>query len=760
MNPANFADLPVEPVVGALRIAGGVRLEDAAPCAATLAPPPRVGRGREGERLFLLSDLTGPASPHLYRELREVVAKTYWSATGSVTAALRQAAAAANRYLFHTNLHAAPSDRCDGSLICAASHGDDVFILQAGSGRACFLRGERLECFSRGEEPAPLGRGRLADVCLYHVFVTPGDTLLLASPTLIREAGVGAVARVLPRAGVQEVMDGLEQIGAGADLVALVVRWALPGEAPGSPDVPQPVPRPRRELPQRKPRSEAAAIREPPRPTLRSRAAVSPDSGEFGRAVEPRELPRPKPRARPKPARPPGPSLGERMQEGVRLVGGGIAAAGVGLAGGARTLFRRMLPGPEREARLRARSRRPRASRSAPKENRTVMMAVAIGIPVVLAIVVAWAYFSFGAEVRFRDLINRAEEEAALAQATGGFSEGARPHWEAALEHATAASALRPDAPVATALRSQAQAVLDFLDGIVRLQPVHLWDFGPGTVPRQLAIHGQMVFVLDRAEGWIAQLTLNPAGDGVVEQGDSPIVVQTGQQIGGEEVGSLVDFAWVSAGGERQTSGLLTLEEGGALVGYDPAWMDEGGVPRLTRSLLGTPPTGTSRAVGSFGGRFYILDVVADQIWRYEPRGYVYPEQPDRYFVVPPDRPLADVLDMVIDGHVYLLYQDGIVIKYLRGEPQPFDVRGLPGDISQAVALALDPDGGSGVVYVADRGDDQRAGRVVVLGPDGVFQEQYCADEAFDVLEALAVDEAARRLYVISGGRLYVASLP
>jgi hypothetical protein len=46
------------------------------------------------------------------------------------------------------------------------------------------------------------------------------------------------------------------------------------------------------------------------------------------------------------------------------------------------------------------------------------------------------------------------------------------------------------------------------------------------------------------------------------------------------------------------------------------------------------------------------------------------------------------------------------------------------------------------------------------LGPDGAFQAQFRADEAFDALEALAVDEAAGRLYVVSGGRLYVASLP
>jgi hypothetical protein len=74
----------------------------------------------------------------------------------------------------------------------------------------------------------------------------------------------------------------------------------------------------------------------------------------------------------------------------------------------------------------------------------------------------------------------------------------------------------------------------------------------------------------------------------------------------------------------------------------------------------------------------------------------------------------------------------------------------------------VDRDGSSGAVYVADA----RNKRVVVLGPDGTFQAQLRADEAvgadaaFDALESLVVDEPARRLYLVSGGRLYVASLP
>jgi len=790
MNTAQSVTSEIEPIVGALCVVGGTRVEGASPCTATLTPPPRAARGRESELLFVLLDLTGPASPHLYRELHAVVAQAYWSTTGSITAGLRQAAAAANGHLFRSNLRSAPSDRCEGGLISAVLHDDDLFILQAGSGRACFAHGEHVGRFSRGEEPPPLGVGPLADVRLYHTFVAPGDMLLLASPALIRQVGDVGLARVLSRAGVKAVLDGLEQVGAGADFAALVVHWALPEEEPASRELPRPVPRHEREptRPERMPlRSERSDAR--PRPARK--------------VPRPERMPLRSKRsdARPKPARGPGPGLAGRIKGGLRSAGRGIAAFGAWLAGGVRTLFRRMLPGPQRATRRRARSPRP-----APRENRTVMMAIAIGIPVVLAIVVALAYLSFGTNARVRGFISQAEAEVALAQAAEDNDgdrhlEEARLHWEMALDHARNATRLRPGDPVATALQAQARAAIDLFDGIVRLQPALLWDFGPGTgVPgyeRQLVIHGQMIFVLDPGGGWVAKLTLSPTGvpvsptgvpvsptgvpvsptgvpvsptgvpvspngDRVVEQGDSPILVQTGQDVGGGEVGAMVDCVWGSPGDERQASSLLILEEDGGVVSYDPAWVDEDGSPRLARSFLGTSPS-SPKVVDSFGGRLYILDTDANQIWRYDPREDTYPDRPDRYFATSPPRSLADALDMVIDGHIYVLYEEGEILQFLRGEHQPdFDVRGLPGDGMQAVALAVDQDGSSGAVYVADAGNK----RVIVLGPDGAFQAQLRPDaavgagEAFDALESLVVDESARRLYVVSGGRLYVASLP
>lgn len=715
MNIPNLTPPPIEPIVGALRVAGGASL-DADFCAAALPSPPRAARGREGEHLFMLLDLDGQASPHLHRDLREVMAQTYWATTGSVTAALRQAAAAASRRLFQANLRSTPSGRCYGGLTCAVLRGDDLFIIQAGPARPCVLSGGRLECFCN-EELRKLGVGPLTDARLYHAYVAAGDTLLLASPALLQKASGDVLARILNRAEIQDVVAGLEQIGGGADLVALVARVAAPGEAPPA--------------------------REPP---PRSRRPVE-------RPVEPL-APKPEPRPRPKPVRV-GPGLGERMERGIqragRGIGRGIVGAGAWLASSARALFWRMLPGPERESRRRARVPRP-----IPQENRTVMALFAIGIPILIAIVVALAYGSFGREARLQRLIDQAQEEAALAEEAGLISEEARPHWEAVLECANAAIEWRPDDPAIVALQAQAQAALDVLDGIVRLSLAHLADFGPGSAPRQLVVHGQMIFVLDAAAGWVVQLTLNPAGDGVLEQDVPPPLVHTGQEIGDRQVGKLVDITWMDSGGERQTSSLVVLEEDGALTSYDPAWGDAEGGRNLSRSLLGTPPTGASSAVDSFQGRLYILDTSAGQVWRYEPRGDTYPDQPDRYFVTSPPKPMGEALDVVIDGNVYLLYADGTILKFRQGENQPFETSGAPDGIGQAVAFAVDRDSRSGTVYVADRANS----RVIELKSDGTFHAQFHAAGVIDELEALAVDETAGRLYVLSGGRLYTASLP
>jgi hypothetical protein len=786
MNVSGSVDSQTSSVVGTLRVADGVR-RDAGPCATMSTAPPRAARGREGERLCFLLDLAGPATPHLYREMREVVVQEYWATSGSVTAAMRRAAAAANRHLFRFNLRVASPNRCYGGLTCAVLHGEDIFILHAGPGRSGVLHRGRFEAFPRDGQLPHLGMGVVADMRLYHAFAAAGDTLLLASSSIVQAAGDEGLARVLPRTDVREVLAGLEQVGAGVDFTALVARLAPPSVAPSfeAPrPVARPVPAPRSAAPALPPKEPAA--REVPGTQEAPGAPGAPWQSISARVTEGLQSPRRR-EARPpappdlppstyepvrEPVRDTGPGLGERVVDGARVVGRelgtgakngaravgrGVAAAGAALASGAKALFWRMLPGADRRAQQQKRVPRP-----VPKENRVVMMAIAVGIPILVALLTWFVYSTLGARAQFEGAKAQVEQAAQLALTSSVVSETRR-HWEDVLAKAEAANELKAGDERIAELQAQARKAIDDIDRVVRLGFVELANFGASDVPRRIVVHRQTVFVLDPVAGWVAYVNFGLTEDGIIIGEPSVTFVNTGMEIDGGTVGDLIDLVWVEAGSGRMASGLAILEEGGGLVNYDPAWGGEGGEPLLTRSFLDTTPR-DPRAISSFEGRLYVLDAGEGQgqIWRYDPQDEVYPNPAGHYFAVAPSRPLADAVDMAIDANVYILHEGGTIQKYLTGESQPFDTGGVRDGFSAPVSLAVDLEGNSDRVYVADQGHQ----RVVVLEADGAFLAEFRADEAYDTagalnaLEALAVDEAAGRFYAFSGGRLYVAPLP
>lgn len=752
-------DASTELIASALRVVDGVPLDDAQPFAAALPPPARLARGRRDEHLLFFFRPTGAASPHLCRDLREVVARVYWSTPGSVTAALRRAASATNHFLFEHNLNAEQSDRCYGGLSCAVIRQQDLFLLQAGPGWACVLRAKRLRCLPRGATLAHLGIGPLADVRLHHVLAAAGDTLLLASPALLREAGEDGLVRVLAHEDVGNVMDGLEQWGGNADFTALVVRWerARPTEVSVAREAPAQA-RPQVPSPVSAPPAGSYEMRQPVEEEVPVVEDTMPQFTSGGRQYLPSRDPRPPGKAFVTAAGRVSQGILRGVGRGlvslwhaVAAVGAGLGALGKWLIAAIGTTIRNTLPGPDRGGAYRSHRRPP------PQENRAVSIAVAVAIPILAAALIAVAHVKLAARSRFQGVIRQAEEHIALAQTAPVGSEEARAHWDAALEQAETAAALQPDDAAAQVLRDQVRDALDQLDGIQRLTLTQLADFGSSNAERRLVLSDQELFVLDPKEGWGARVPLDRIDEGD-DAANLVVLVRTGQRVEGLGVDRLVDCAWIRSAGGRQSSALLVLEENGRVVSYDPAWGTESGAPHLVRLELSRPLPERPVAVGSYEGQFYILDAAAEsggQIWRYRPRGNAYPEPPEAYFSQPPPIALDTAVDMAIDGHIYVLQADGTVQKFLGGEPVQFEIQGVPDGLGEVSDIAVDSRGG-GAVYVLDRGNN----RLIQLHADGSFRLQFRADDVFEGLEALAVSEAEKQLYVLDDGRLYAASLP
>jgi hypothetical protein len=714
--------------VETLYITGGRRVEGTPPSSSVLTPPLRRARRRNEVALLILLDLGENVPSYLYRELRDVAAQTFWSSAGSVTGALRRAVFAVNRALFEANLRATPEDRRYGGISCAALHKEEVFVAQAGPAWACSLCGGLLECFPREELPH-LGSAAYVDTRLAYVTPLDGDTLLLGSPQVGSLASEAALRQILEREDVGALLDGLEQIAALTDIQVLLARWpapqAVPALEPSSPQPEQPAPAP-----------PPVRVRQPTGPVRRVRVH------------DEERAPSPPPEARPRraPRRPPGEilrGLGQKLRGAALAVGGGALTLGRGLTklgatalDGMRTLFWRLLPGRERRPRRRPR----REPRPVPTENSRLMAALGLVILVIVTLITILAWRAYSSGLRQDQALDMARSHARQAEETNDPDEE-RAHWEAVLAYAASAE----DTDEISSLREQAQSALDALNGVLWVDPILIHDFGAHVQPRRLVVHGQAVFVLDAASAAVHQLSLDEAQE-QEQTGSSTVLVQTGPGVD-----QLVDMTWAGAGGARTSDGLVTLERGGSLISYEPAWYDPDRWPNRIY-LGGFPSDADPVAMCAYEGKLYMLDPATSQVWRYMPDGRGYPSGPEPYFAIASPRPLDDARDMAIDGSVYVLSAGGAVGKYYGGGAVAFDVTGVPDPAPSFVALAVSTTAPNGPVILADGADE----RLVVLTADGTFSAQLRSrGGAFQSLQQIALDETTGGLFVLAGGRLY-----
>ena len=369
------------------------------------------------------------------------------------------------------------------------------------------------------------------------------------------------------------------------------------------------------------------------------------------------------------------------------------------------------------------------------------MAGLALAILLIVVAVTVWAWVTYGTTMRNREVLEQAQACIQQAETTADPAV-ARAQWKTCLAILEEVE----DVPEATAMRERAQTALETLDRVRRVEPVLLWDFGESFRPRRLIVSEPFLFVLDGVGENLYRLTLNGSRNGVEEQGEIAPLLRQGQAVDQREVARLVDIVWAAAEGGRSAAGLLALEEGETLVVVD-AW----GMQRVT--LAKAPDQGSSVAMATFDGRLYLLDPAGGQIWRYLPEGEGYPGRPEPYFAVSPPRPLDGARDLAIDGNVYVLFDDGTVEKFFKGEEVAFEVTGVPEPEPRFVALVVDPSQQDGPVVLADAAGE----RLVVLQADGSFVEQVRAEgEAFQSLQMVARDPLSGRLYVLAGGRLYV----
>lgn len=408
------------------------------------------------------------------------------------------------------------------------------------------------------------------------------------------------------------------------------------------------------------------------------------------------------------------------------------------------------------EAPRRPARRKEEASERRPLTRIAIIAAILIPILVGLAILGYNFYQDYRTRQAFEAAYNAAQVDYRTASTTTDEDIAKAALTKAKEELAQAMELLPEDIE---AQRLQQELVL-LEEKLYRVTPLYympeLFRFvDQASRPVRVAVFDRDIYVLDAGLGVVTRHRLNELGDGLQPGEEAQEILRKGDQVSSVVVGNLIDLTVVPAGGALTEDTLCILDAGGNLFLY------AGGA----LSVQPLPNRGELRApllMDHFTeARLYILDVDADQIYRYTPTDEGYTAPPEPYFAAEAGVDLAGVRDISIDGDVWLLFGDRVE-RYQAGQKVEFVLQGLDKPLSSPVGLFATFVGETGPngahLFIADAGN----GRILELTKEGRFVRQLRPREGehFRELHDIYVDQTTGRLIFLAGSSLYLADVP
>jgi hypothetical protein len=373
---------------------------------------------------------------------------------------------------------------------------------------------------------------------------------------------------------------------------------------------------------------------------------------------------------------------------------------------------------------------------------------MSLGLILIVVFISLTKYLQLGGPLKAQELMDEAQGVREEAYETQSLDD-----WERLLDVSTQIVRLDPQRTEALALKTEAEQAIDALESAAVLSVHPLLELGTSPKPRRLLIANDWVYVLNTATDAMLGLRLNE--DRVSAPSDSATtILKQGQTLSGVTVDQLVDFAWLEPGGTFPDGAVLVYSEGGIVYIYEPA-LGPGSV--VYQKIEGDLAPGSVTAIETFGNQFYLLHRLANQIFVYEPINGVY-ESPRQYFSETAAPEMRLVLDVAIDGRIYLLMGDGSVDSYFAGTADPsFEIQDLADPDFMPMVMALESDSDEGLVYFGD----SRLERIVVVDKRGNLKHQFRLPRGgLRQIEALAISEEPHVLFIIAENRLYAAKLP
>ncbi len=172
----------------------------------------------------------------------------------------------------------------------------------------------------------------------------------------------------------------------------------------------------------------------------------------------------------------------------------------------------------------------------------------------------------------------------------------------------------------------------------------------------------------------------------------------------------------------------------------------EGRRENIKNIPIGLPGNDNIISMASFNNNLYLLG--RKQIYRYSRTNNGF-SSPSEWLKTNED--LSKIVDIAIDGYIYILKVDGTIKKLLRGEEEEFENEELYEPIKNANKIITSSE--HEYIYIFEPINK----RLVVFDKEGKFISQYVFD--MENIEDIDVSEKSMKIYVLKNNSVYKSEL-
>lgn len=157
----------------------------------------------------------------------------------------------------------------------------------------------------------------------------------------------------------------------------------------------------------------------------------------------------------------------------------------------------------------------------------------------------------------------------------------------------------------------------------------------------------------------------------------------------------------------------------------------------------------TANAISGYVGSLYLLDGVLGQIYKHSSSKEIF-QKGEEY--ISSSNNLKQSLSLAIDGSLYVLKDDGKVLKFQRSKLQDFSLKNIPtpwDKITEPRKIYTDSDTPS--LYILDTAQK----RILEFDKEGVFIKQYALPQNFDKISDFYVSIKSKKIWVLNDKSVY-----